>query len=144
MCPTTKVSLRTRELYTSLHGPHSGKENTFMTPDTYTGIVQGDSGEGKRLGFPTANIPLRGTPSGIYAGVVTVDGEKYPSAIYADEKRQLLEAHLLDFNTNIYGKTIEITLLKKIRDDAQFTDEAALTKAITKDVEDVRMYFEKL
>lgn len=115
-----------------------------MMPRTYSGIVQKDLGEGKRIGFPTANIPMTDPHSGIYAGVVVIVGEKYPAAIYADERRKLLEAHLLDFNTDLYGTAIEITLLKKIRDDAQFTDEESLKEAIARDVEAVREYFKKL
>jgi riboflavin kinase/FMN adenylyltransferase len=112
----------------------------------YRGVVQKGQRRGEELGFPTANITLtdRGV-SGIYAARVTIDGEKYHAAVYADQRRQMLEAHLGKYSGgDLYGKMIEIELLKKIRDDKKFDDDAALRHQIEKDVNDVRDYFRSL
>ena len=99
---------------------------------------------GKALGFPTANILLDDKNiSGIYAGRVTIAGETESriAAVYADQRRGLLEAHVLDFEGDLYGKEIEIILEKKIRGVERFTDEAALRTAIAEDVQKIRAYF---
>ncbi len=108
----------------------------------FSGIVQKSLGEGTRLGFPTANIACNNPElSGIYAGMVTIGVQKYPAAVYADQRRKLLEAHILDFDQDLYGKNIQITLEKKIRDDRRFESEDDLKRAIAEDVVSVRAYF---
>lgn len=109
---------------------------------SYSGTVQKSSGEGARIGFPTANIPLTDTVlSGIFAGEVVVADRVFPGAIYADQRRGLLEAHILDFEGDLYGQNIEVRLQKKIRDDASFENEDALRRAIAADVAEVRAFF---
>lgn len=114
---------------------------------TYSGVVTRGEGSGAKLGFPTANIPLTDiTLSGIYAGFVTVDGSIFKSAIYANKRRGILEAHILGFSGNVYGKVIAVTLQQKIREDKEFGSfptEQALSKAIANDITAVRSYFEK-
>lgn len=111
----------------------------------FTGTVQKNLGEGARMGFPTANITLNDTSfSGIFAGEVIRKGNIYPAAVYADRRRGLLEAHILDFEGDLYGQEIEIRLRKKIREDASFTDEEHLKLAIAADVQAVRDYFKTL
>jgi len=107
----------------------------------YKGIVQKGGGSGRTLGFPTANITCGTDLSGIYSGMVRFAGEEYGAAVYADTKRKLLEAHLLDFNGDLYGKEIEIELMKKIREDKQFADEVEAKRTIAWDVEAVEAYF---
>ena len=108
----------------------------------YKGTVQEGKKRGQELGFPTINIPLTDEGvAGIFAAKVFVDGREYPSAVYADISRELLEAHLLEFSEDLYGKEVEVELLKKIRDDEKFTDEAALKAAIAADVAKIREYF---
>ncbi len=108
----------------------------------YSGIVQKSSGEGARIGFPTANIPLSdATLSGIFAGEVVVEGKTYSAAVYADQRRGLLEAHILDFAEDLYGREIEIRLLKKIREDATFQSEEELRRMIAQDVAETRAFF---
>jgi riboflavin kinase/FMN adenylyltransferase len=111
--------------------------------EAYKGVIGSGSQRAGGLGFPTINIPLADKAiSGIYAGIVTVEGNEYRGALYADPKREVLEAHLLDFAGNLYGKTAVIRLLKKIREDALFDDEAALISMIESDILSVKRYFE--
>ena len=53
----------------------------------------------------------------------------------------MLEAHVLDFLDELYEKEVTIELCKKIRNDMQFSDDAALRAAIADDIAKVRMYF---
>jgi len=50
----------------------------------------------------------------------------------------LLEAHILDFNEDLYGKTIEVIFRKKIRDEVKFDGLEALKQQIAADVDQVR------
>ena len=110
----------------------------------YTGIVQENSRRGTELGFPTINIPLGDDSlSGIYAAKVKVGEEKYWAAAYADQKRNVLEAHLLDLNKDLYGWNVTIELFEKIRETRQFKNDAELQKAIAEDIVAVRAYFTK-
>ncbi len=107
-----------------------------------TGVVQEGEKRGARLGFPTANIALpEAALSGIYAARVVADGRMHTAAVYADERRKLLEAHLLDFSGNLYGKTVTVELVEKLREDARFENEVALKAAIADDIARVREYF---
>jgi riboflavin kinase/FMN adenylyltransferase len=110
----------------------------------YYGVVREGGQRAKTLGFPTINIPLLdASVSGSYAGTVVHDGTTYEAILYADQGRQLLEAHLLDFSGNLYGKNIHMTLLKKLRDVEQFPNDALLIEAIQNDVRGARAYFKE-
>ena len=111
---------------------------------TYVGVVQKGGGYAGRLGFPTVNIPLEDDSiSGIYVARVTVkEGEApYMAAVYADQKRKILEAHLLDFSDDLNNMTVTVELFEKLRESEQFADEAALKAAIADDVAKTREYF---
>lgn len=114
---------------------------------SYSGEVMRGESTGTRLGFPTANIALKDTEvSGTYAGTVVVDDILYEAGIYANQRRHILETHILDFSGDLYGKIITVTLLEKIRDDQEFTsfaNEKALSKTIANDIRHVREYFDK-
>ncbi|HWP60993.1 MAG TPA: riboflavin kinase [Candidatus Paceibacterota bacterium] len=112
-----------------------------MEPNIFRGVVQRGQGRGRALGYPTANVPLQDqTISGIFAGRVSIakDEAPYLAAVFADPSRQLLEAYLLDFDDDLYGTEISVTLIEKIRDAEKYTDDTALRAAIAGDVALVR------
>jgi FAD synthase len=105
-------------------------------------VVHGDK-RGRRLGFPTANVEVEGTELeyGVYAA--RVDG--HPAAVsvgvrptFGEGLRPLAEAHLLDFEGDLYGRTITIDLLERVRDEAVFDDVGALVAQIHDDLAVVR------
>jgi FAD synthase len=106
----------------------------------FTGKVLAGKGYGRTLGFPTANVEVSDPSlSGIYAGKVTLaDGAEFLAAIYADDERGLLEAHLLDWTGDVYDQEIRIALGEKLREKAAFPDELSLMTAIAEDVAKVR------
>src|SRR3990167_7538251 len=115
---------------------------------SYTGIVVRGKGRAKALGYPTANIALDDdSVSGIYAARVKTEGAEYMAAAFADQKRKLLEAHILDYPSEGgsvsggSGKSITIELCKKIREHKDFTNDDDLRAEIAKDVAKVRDYF---
>ena len=101
----------------------------------YFYIVEGRvvTGEklGRKLGFPTANIHYKNNvipEDGIYAGWVMYNNKKYMAAISTgvrpqfNGKQRFLEAYLLNFNGNLYGKNIKVSLVQKIRNEKVFSD----------------------
>lgn len=106
------------------------------------GVAEKGGGRGKKLGFPTVNIPCAGSaPSGIYAGEVVWNGKSYPAAVYKEDGKNIVEAHLLDFSGNLYGETIKIIAREKIRDVKKFQNEKDLIAAISGDIANIRNYF---
>ena len=112
-----------------------------------SGIVVGGEQKGVKLGFPTINIPLlEKIESGIYAGIVELEGGKYKAAIYIAPqdgsvglpRGRVLEAHLIGFSGDAYNQHAGVIMKKKIRDVGKFDNEAKLKAAIRRDVEVVR------
>jgi riboflavin kinase/FMN adenylyltransferase len=108
-------------------------------------IVHG-SDRGKSLGFPTANLSIwrdRACPGpGVYACIAEVDGRRWkavtnvgvrPTFENNHEKTQV-EAHLLDYYGDLYGKVMRLTFHERLRDEQRFADPAALVRQITRDV----------
>jgi riboflavin kinase/FMN adenylyltransferase len=109
---------------------------------TFTGIVMKGKRRGSALGYPTVNIPLSDKAlSGIFAGTVTIDGAQYHAAVFADQARAVLEAHLFDFTGDVYGRAVTVAIQKKIRDAETFDTDHALKAAIAEDIIAVRQYF---
>jgi riboflavin kinase/FMN adenylyltransferase len=108
------------------------------------GIVVGGDQRGGTLGFPTANLavdPNVLVPAfGIYAGAV---GDRRAAVSigvnphYGGTERRV-EAYLLDWEGNLYGKRLVVELWRRLRDERAFGSEAELVAQIARDVEDTR------
>lgn len=111
-------------------------------------VIKGD-GYGRKIGFPTANIDreyfsaLAEKPKmGVYSGKVNVlgagDSEEHRAGIIIgpldDKKLPKIEAHLLDFDKDIYGKEVIFTIDKFIREFMNFNTEKELIAQIKKDL----------
>lgn len=107
---------------------------------------------GRTLGFPTANIQLRrfrAALSGVYAVEVKgLGGELLPAVANCgtrptvdDGIKAILEVHLLDFNADIYGKTLQVIFRKKIRDEKKFAGLDELKANIQADANTAREFF---
>jgi riboflavin kinase/FMN adenylyltransferase len=119
-------------------------------PHELTGIVVHGDHEGRTLGFPTANTeisPLMSIPSdAVYSGRVRLaDGRIFKSAIsigvrpmFHEDNIRVIEAHLLDFDEEIYGQEITIEFESKIREQLVLENVDQLVKQITLDVDQVR------
>lgn len=113
-----------------------------MHHHTFSGTVEKGRKRASTLGFPTINIPLTDSSlSGIYAGKVRHNEREYRAAIFADTKRRLLEAYLLDFDNNLYGEKVTIVLIKKVRESEPFKNDEKMKTMIAKDVEEIEKYF---
>jgi riboflavin kinase / FMN adenylyltransferase len=122
------------------------------------GIVErGDDRGGSDLGFPTANVavpPGMALPLvGIYAGWYSrPDGSRHEAAIsvgyrptyysYADGSEPgppLLEAHLLDFDGDLYGERARVSFVERLRDEVRFDSDDELIDQMERDVEQTRL-----
>lgn len=111
---------------------------------TTRGEVIGGDRRGRELGFPTANVRLEGRdapPFGVYAA--RLDG--LPAAVsvgvrptFGDGLEPLIEAHVLDFSGDLYGRDVVIELFELIRPEERFDDVAALVHRMHRDIDEVR------
>ena len=121
-------------------------ETVVLNATELCGTVELGDQRGRTIGFPTANLPLAPTsalPNGVYAGRVTLgDGRQFVAAvnvgyrptIYTDGIR-LIEAHLVDFDGDLYGTTIVVRLTERLRDEQRFRSLDELKAQIAIDTE---------
>jgi len=119
-------------------------------PFTYAGKVVYGQQLGAQLGIPTANLwlPKNKLPiSGVYIVKALLD-KKVLNGIANMGIRPtiggelpVLEVHLLDFSQSIYGQTLTVEFLKKVRDEKKFENTTALKEQIFKDITTAKNYF---
>jgi riboflavin kinase / FMN adenylyltransferase len=117
-------------------------------PHRVAGEVGHGRGEGAELDAPTANLlvpPYAAVPAdGVYAGRAEVDGVMYAAAISVGlppsfpEATDELEVHLIGFRGDLYGRTLTVEFLTRLRALRRFDDPAELAAAIQADVARVR------
>ncbi|MDP1884415.1 MAG: riboflavin kinase [Candidatus Moranbacteria bacterium] len=92
------------------------------------------------LGFPTANLALGKSEmeSGVYVGKAFFEGNEYAAAVFVGMDRDVLEAHILDFEGDLYGKKIEVEVGQKLREAVKFESEKQLINQVLKDLASVR------
>ena len=110
-------------------------------------VVLGDR-RGRTLGFPTANIevgPQILMPGdGIYATWAIIDGTRHRAATSIgirptfELSQRLVEVYVMDFSGDLYGKTVGVEFIKKVRDQEKFDGLDALINQINQDVDDCR------
>ena len=107
-------------------------------------IVRGDQ-RGRTIGFPTANIqpehPRKVIPAiGVYCIDAELEGSCYKGMMnigkrptFTGDENIVLEAHLFDFNRDVYGSTIRIFFKKRLRGEKKFDSVNALMEQLTED-----------
>ena len=108
-------------------------------------VVRGNS-LGHTIGFPTANIEIPDgaalPKSGVYAGIVKTltDGVKHPAMINIGTRPTVMrgdhiviEAHIINWNGDLYGKDITVRFLKRLRDEQKFDSIDALKRQLALD-----------
>jgi riboflavin kinase/FMN adenylyltransferase len=112
-------------------------------------VVSGDK-RGRTIGFPTANVSVdaqQALPAnGVYICAVEIAGEQYGAVTNVgtrptfDGVARRVEAYLLDFGREIYGESVRVRFLHRLRAEQKFDGIAALIAQITQDVADGRAY----
>jgi riboflavin kinase/FMN adenylyltransferase len=110
-------------------------------------VVEGDK-RGRTIGFPTANLsiaPEHVLPAdGVYACRVYLDGEGLPAVTNIgvrptfDGLRRTVEAHLLDWSGDLYGRSIRVEFLHRLRGEQKFAGIDALVAQIRRDADQAR------
>lgn len=113
------------------------------------GIVVDGKKIGRKIGFPTANIatsPRQLIPAiGVYAGIANTPYGCYRAVInigkcptVSDTEKLTIEAHLINFNQNLYGKSIEVSFCKHLRGEQKFENIDSLCTQIRLDIEEAK------
>lgn len=120
-------------------------------PYEVRGVVERGDARGREWGFPTANVAVPEEillpADGIYAAwYERPDGAVHAAAvslgrrptIYDDQPASLLEAHLLDFDADLYGEAAAVRFVGRLRGEARFSSIDALVAQIARDCDDAR------
>lgn len=111
------------------------------------GVVVSGKQIGRTIGFPTANMelyePLKLVPgNGVYLVDVDVMGRKYKGICnvgnrptMGENQNRTIETHILDFDEDIYGLSLSIDFVEKIRDERKFASLEELREQIARDKE---------
>ncbi|RPH63779.1 MAG: bifunctional riboflavin kinase/FAD synthetase, partial [Burkholderiales bacterium] len=107
---------------------------------------------GRTLGFPTLNLPIpfeRPAVAGVFVVRVHGLGERAIPGVASlgtrpaieRDGRLLLEVHLFDFETDVYGRLVRVEFLHKLRDEAHYDSIELLTAQIERDAQAARDWF---
>lgn len=106
---------------------------------------------GSKIGFPTANLLIDKDKvqlkDGVYAGKIKVLDKVYPAIINYGARptfeidKKVIEAHLIDFDGNLYGKEIVVQFTDFLRDIVKFDNENQLIEQLKKDLLKVKGEF---
>jgi len=115
------------------------------------GYVQKDQGKARSMGYPTANLSMKGRatlPNGVYsAWAYTPDGpleNKVKALVYLGVRPtvqgvdHVLEVHILDWEGDLYGRYLEVRGFELIRGELTFDSLEALSRQISLDIEAVK------
>jgi riboflavin kinase/FMN adenylyltransferase len=110
-------------------------------------VVEGEN-RGSKMGYPTANVELQYNyivpKTGVYKTSILLGNKEYLGLTNIgynptfNEKKLKIENHILDFNEDIYGQTIEVKFIDFIRDDIKFNTVKELIEQIEKDINYVK------
>ncbi len=119
---------------------------------TVRGPVVAGVGRGRQLGVPTANVnvpPEKIVPGeGVYAAYASVGGRAYQAAVNVGVRPTFgpgaftVEAHLLDVETDLYGQTVELAFVERLRPERRFPTVDALREQIALDLGEARRLLE--
>lgn len=111
-------------------------------------MLEGEVMEGRRrgrtLGVPTANLRCTGQlipAEGVYVGRCTIADRTFPAAVSIgtmptfEENRPTVEAHLVGFDGDLYGRTLQVCLIDWIREQRKFESVEALKAHMAQDIE---------
>ncbi len=122
-------------------------------PHLFTGAVVPGKHIGRTIGFPTANLFFPNTMvcprKGVYASVVIAQGKRYMAVTNVGNRPTVgggytnVEAWLLDFSGDLYGKKITLEFHKYLREERKFGSLEALRQEIEKNGEETRKFFQK-
>lgn len=115
------------------------------------GTVIGGDNRGRNIGFPTANIDPHHEvipPRGVYIIEAWLKDKRFFGLAnigfrptFKKDKIEIIEIHLFNFKSNIYGRDLRIVFIKKLRSERHFKQKADLIEQIDKDILQAKSYF---
>jgi len=140
-------SSRIREML--LRGDVEGANDLLGYPYPISGTVITGDGRGRKLGFPTANLAVDSAKlipaTGVYAVSVRLEENTYKGMMniglcptFGGRTERRIEVHILDFDADIYGQTLNVQLLRRLRDEQKFPSINALTEQLRADAETIK------
>jgi riboflavin kinase/FMN adenylyltransferase len=124
-------------------------------PYQVNGLVVAGDGRGRTIGIPTANLNMwaeRAFPkSGVYICRALLEGRAWGAVANVGVRPTFeqgtdtprVEAHLLDFEQDLYGQTLHLDFLARLRDEQRFPGIQALVEQIQRDIAQARQYFQE-
>jgi len=115
-------------------------------------VVEGRR-RGRELGFPTANLHTDNElvpPNGVYATIMTIDGIVHGGVTNIGvrptfgETSPTIETHVLDYSGNLYGQSVRLAFVQRLRDERRFEDVDALRAQIDADKRRAERLFTRL
>jgi riboflavin kinase/FMN adenylyltransferase len=114
-------------------------------------VILGDR-LGRQLGFPTANLEVSGLvlpPAGVYAAQARINSTLHRAVVNVGSRPTIqspqptlrVEAHLLDFEGDLYGKELELIFVERLRDERKFPSLSELRDQIARDILDASRLF---
>ena len=108
------------------------------------GIVVEGKKRGRDMGFPTANLRTSNElipPYGVYATTVTIDGVVHAAVTsigmnptFGDLQEAAIETYVLDYSSDLYGRTVRLGFVQRLREERRFDDVDSLRSQIEADV----------
>jgi riboflavin kinase/FMN adenylyltransferase len=117
------------------------------------GVIVEGKRRGRELGFPTANLETGNElvpPNGVYATIMTIDGVVHGGVTNIGmrptfgETVPTIETHVLDYSGNLYGHTVRLAFVQRLRDERRFEDVDALRAQIDADKRRAERLFTRL
>ena len=145
------VNVSSTKIRNALHNGDLSTAKSYLGHDySLTGVVIKGEGRGTDIGYPTANIeienPIKLIPAnGVYAVYITISGTRYKAMMNigvrptvsgnTDTAERTIEINVFDFSRDIYGQSVRVTMIDKIRDEVKFDSvkELAAQLAVDKD-----------
>lgn len=114
-------------------------------------VIRGDQ-QGRQLGFPTANVDCENLvvpPGGVYAAIATTGDRRHHAVVNIGVRPTMnrprtslqVEAHLLDFDEDLYEQVVELVFIEKLREEKTFKNRELLRQQIARDIERARTLF---
>jgi riboflavin kinase/FMN adenylyltransferase len=128
-------------------------ERLLGRPFALTGLVARGEARGRELGFPTANLEpdnLLLPQTGVYFTHVRALAGRHTAMTNVGSRptfggeRLCVEAHLLNFDQDLYGQRIEVLFLERLRDEQRFDGPAMLADQLARDLAATESYFSQL
>ena len=118
------------------------------------GTVEAGAGRGRDHTVPTANLRTENEllpPDGVYATTATLDGVIHPSVTnigvrptFGTDGARTVESHIFDLESDLYGQSLRLAFIRRLRDERTFEDAAALRRQIDVDCAQAKALFSQI